>query len=143
MPRRFLYFAVVCGFWWIALVAILQPVDAMRMKTAFEPESALPVAERSGYDYYRSNEDIHRDAVLRQRRDVASAFLAKASGRLDWFVALAVGPAILGFFLTAVAGWLPSFEERRARAAQAARDAAQRRARLRGKPRYVDGRRVY
>jgi hypothetical protein len=107
MPRRFQICAALCVVWWAGLVWTLAPVAAFESLRRHGPDAAIDAPAPSNFDFYRSNEDVQADSVLRQRRLIATRYVDGAQGRLDRFTALAVLPPIIVFVVTALIGWLP------------------------------------
>lgn len=115
MPRRFLIWAAVCVVWWAGLVWALEPLAARASLRKHGPDAAIDAPPPSAHDFYRTNEAVQSDAVLRQRRIVASGYVEDAEERLNLFQALAVFPPCVGFLMTALIGWLPESEQPRPR----------------------------
>ncbi len=113
MRWRFHILAAVCAAWLAALVAVLEPLAALRALERHGPDAALEARPPSNYDFYRANEDVQRDAVLRQRRSVAETYVGDAQARLDLFQMLAILPPLLAFLITALLAWLPETEKPR------------------------------
>jgi hypothetical protein len=110
MRLRFAVYAALCVLWFLGLTLALKPLDALRALETHGPDAAIDAPAPSNYDFYRSNEAVQKDSVLRQRRLIASGYVQEAERRLELFQSLATWPVLLGLMVTAMLGWLPEKE---------------------------------